>query len=96
MFDSKYVGLTLKPYAFSGENPEYGIGFIFNRGADAGYLVSFSAVITGPNLIYAKTKNNTVPDPQLGPECRMAAYVDPAITLKAGQYSVNLITTGTD
>ena len=99
MFDMKQVGLTLKPYAFSGENPEHGIGFIVHGGVDAGDLVSLSAVITGPELTYAKTKNNSVEGPQVGQEYRMAAHVDPKILdlIKRGNYNpVNLITTGKD
>lgn len=99
MFNMKQVGLTLKPYAIGGENPEHGIGFIVHGGADAGDLVSLSAVITGPELTYAKTKNNSVEGPQVGQEYRMAAYVDPAVLeqIKRGKYNpVNLITIGKD
>ena len=98
MFDSKQVGLTLKPYATGGEDPAHGIGILVHGGADAGDLVSLSAVITGPKLIYAKTGNNTVPDPQVGPEYRMAAFVDPAIIelIKKGKYTVNATTAGTN
>ncbi|MCZ0863147.1 type IV pilin [Methanocorpusculum vombati] len=98
MFNMKQVGLTLKPYAFSGDSPEHGIGFIVHGGADAGDLVSLSAVITGPELTYAKTKNNSVEGPQVGQEYRMAAYVDPAVLdkIKKGSYTVDLTTTGKD
>ncbi|MDV0442557.1 hypothetical protein [Methanorbis furvi] len=100
MFDMKQVGLTLKPYAVGGNNPEHGIGIIVHGGADAADLVSLSAVITGPKLIYAKTQNNSVEGPQVGQEYRMAAYVDPKILeqVQRGNYTdlVTLITTGKD
>lgn len=96
MFNMKQVGLTLKPYAVGGDTPEHGIGFIVHGGADAGDLVSLSAVITGPELTYAKTKNNSVEGPQVGQEYRMAAYVDPAVisALKKNKYNAILTTDG--
>ena len=96
MFDFKSVGLTLNPYGVSDENPEHGIGITIYGGADAANIVSLSAVITGPKLIYAPTKANYVENPQIGQEYRFAAYVDPKIieAIKKKNYHVNLTTDG--
>ena len=96
MFDFKSVGLTLNPYGVGGENPEHGIGITIYGGANVADLVSLSAVITGPQLIYAGTNNNTILNPQVGSEYRLAAYVDPQIinAIKQGNLPVNLTTPG--
>ena len=65
MFDAKQVGLTLKPYAVGGENPEHGVGILVHGGADAGDLVSLSASIGNPALTYNKT-DDSVSNPQVG------------------------------
>lgn len=96
MFAFKSVGMTLDPYGIGGENPEHGIGITIYGGADAADIVSLSAVITGPKLIYAPTNASYVDNPQTGQEYRFAAYVDPKIieAINRKNYHVNLTTDG--
>ncbi len=96
LFAFKSVGLTLNPYGIGNESPEHGIGITVYGGADAADIVSLSAVITGPKLIYAPTKANYVENPQVGQEYRFAAYVDPAIieAINKKGFHVNLTTDG--
>ena len=53
MFDMKQVGLTLEPYGIASE--ERGISLTVHGGADAGDLVSLSASLNGPELVYRET-----------------------------------------
>lgn len=71
MFDAKQVGLTLTPYGINSEG-ERGISLIVYGGADAGDLVSLSAALNGPELIYSDG-NSTVANPQVGQNYRFKA-----------------------
>ena len=72
MFDSKQVGLTLTPYGINSEG-ERGIFVTIFGGADAGDLVSLSASLNGPELVYRETNNSSVVNPAVGPDYRFKA-----------------------
>lgn len=71
MFNMKQVGLTLTPYGISSEG-ERGISLTMYGGADAGDLVSLSAALNGPELVYSDG-NSTVANPQVGQNYRFKA-----------------------
>lgn len=93
MFDMKQVGLTLTPYGINSEG-ERGISLTVHGGADAGDLVSLSAALNGPELVYSDG-TSSVKNPVIGKDYRFKAVESNVIidTVRPGNADVKLETT---
>jgi len=94
LFDSKEVGLTLRPYGIDSES-ERGISLTVHCGADAGDLVMLSASLNGPELVYRETGASYVVNPQVGPDYRFKVVESNVIvqTTRGNSINVDLETT---
>lgn len=72
LFETKQVGVTLEPYGIAGDS-ERGVSVQIYGGADAGDLVSLTASLNGPELVYRETGKSSVEDPVVGTGYRFKA-----------------------
>lgn len=72
LFETKQVGVTLEPYGIAGDS-ERGVAVQIYGGADAGDLVSLTASLNGPELVYRETGKSSVEDPVVGTGYRFKA-----------------------
>ncbi|MDE2519447.1 MAG: type IV pilin [Methanocorpusculum sp.] len=94
LFDMKQVGLTLEPYGIASAS-ERGISLTIHGGANAGDLVSLSASLNGPELVYRETGASYVENPQVGPDYRFKAVESNVIVpaMRGNSIHVDLETT---